>query len=58
MFRLVRYPRYLNPHDGYDNSEGQKKMEADIEKQYQLGFKPYGITSSTHSWEVLYGPKD
>lgn len=58
MFKLIRYPKYINPHDNYDNSEGQKQMEADMEKQYQLGFKPYGITSSTHSWEVLYGPKD
>lgn len=58
MFKLIRYPRYVIPDDTLDNSEGQNQMEADIEKQYQLGFKPYGITSIEHVWEVLYGPKD
>ena len=58
MFKLVQYPKHRNPDDYYDLSIGQKQMEADIEKQYQLGFKPYGIISLTHSWEVLYGPKE
>lgn len=58
MFKLVEYPKYRNSHDSHDLSLGQKQMEADIEKQYQLGFKPYGITSSTHSWEILYGSKE
>lgn len=55
MFKLVKYSRYISEDDPM---EGQKQMEADIEKHYQLGLKPYGITSSTHSWEILYGPKD
>ena len=58
MFKLVRYAKYLNPHDNYDLLVGQKQMEADIEKKYQLGLKSYGITSTEHVWEVLYGPKE
>ena len=58
MFKLISYPKYINPHDNYDSSVGQKQMEDDMERQYQIGFKPCGITSTGYFWEVLYGPKN
>lgn len=57
MFELRKYPKHLNPLDYRDETQGKSNMEADIEKLYTLGFKPYGIASTEHEWEVLFGPK-
>lgn len=58
MFELRKYPKHLNPHDGRDETQGKSNMEADIEKLYALGFKPYAMTSTETTWEVLIGPKE
>lgn len=57
MFKLFKYPKHLNPHDWRDETQGKCDMEAEINKMYELGFIPYGIASTEHEWEVLFGSK-
>lgn len=57
MFELRKYPKHLNPLDWRDETQGKSNMEAEINNMYELGFIPYGITSTEHEWEVLFGPK-